>query len=691
MSYFGHGVFWLFMSVPFSLFGYFGLSAPMHLDSTSLLTAKLTQKLESNTMPNEMMNLRQTIGQKIIIDIRYFCPDIKHTCVEYKTTLTPALEDLLIRIKPSGLILFSVNIIDSKQVLTLNYDIQNFAKLNDLPPFFIAIDQEGGRVSRLVGNDFPAFSGNMAIGASYGKFGEHYAKKVGVAIGQQLALLGINLNFAPSVDVNSNPENPIINVRSFSQSPEVVASLGNAFLPALQSQNVIGALKHFPGHGDTLLDSHVGLPVVEHDRSTINSIDLLPFKQIIDKQSRLGSTNAVAMIMTAHIQYPKLDNSTLLNKHGKEIIVPATLSKKILKDVLRDELNFDGIVVSDAMDMAGISQFFNQKTALKQSFLAGVDIALMPYILKTKADVDALDEILKTLAEEAMKDTILNKALLVSKGRIDKVKSLYHLNKLLEEPIDLRINGMQKYISEQPHRALAKSLALNSITEIKNEISTEQLNNVSRIVAVMPDRLRCMGLEKALNKAFNTALSETNAVLNPELEERLHCFSLLSDDLKVAGENIAQLLLNGLVGGDDSEKDSSSLLPYIKVSTLQNKGVLLIVGDISPDLAFYETKGAEEITWNTRNSKLEQLAFLEKVEESAQSDSIHSLFVAMRSPYVVARKQDKYKAIFTTYDYQVDSKSFDSNAFDALSSVLLNNHKTVGQLPVKLEQDSDTP
>ena len=187
----------------------------------------------------------------------------------------------------------------------------------------------------------------------------------------ELKQLGINSNFAPDVDVNVNPHNPVINVRSFSQSPEVVAELGLAQMRAMQENGILATLKHFPGHGDTEHDSHLSLPIVTHNRAEIESVDLLPFRHII-------AQSKPAMVMTAHIQYPNLDNSTLLDKAGQPQIKPATLSRKILTEILRKELNYQGLIVSDAMNMAGISQFFDQFEAVVASFAAGNDIVVMP-------------------------------------------------------------------------------------------------------------------------------------------------------------------------------------------------------------------------------------------------------------------------------------------------------------------------
>ena len=623
----------------------------------------------------ELEQIRQVIGQKLILDIRYFCPNKTRSCQDFQSQLSSELTDLIVTTKPSGLIFFAENVVSSERLLTLNYDLQKLAKDIGLPPLFIAVDQEGGRVSRLINGDFPVFSGNMAIGATYRTNQQSFATAVGAAMGEQLSLLGINLNFAPSVDVNSNPNNPIINVRSFSQNPHTVAMLGGAFMDGLQQQNVIGALKHFPGHGDTAVDSHVGLPSVNHTRSQIDEIDLYPFKKIIETQQSKGPKRAVSMIMTAHIQYPKLDDTSLLNKFGAEIVVPATLSKKILGEVLRDDLKFAGVIISDAMDMAGISQFFDQQTAVKQSFLAGVDIALMPYSLKTQADMAALNNIIQVLAEDAASDPVFDNILQKSAGRVANLKSIFRLNSILDESLNTRLTAMRNYISQQPHQSLARTLAQSSVTEIKNNISAAQINSVTQVLAVMPDKLRCEGLQQAL---ANVKATFTKAA------PTLHCYSLLSDDL---GELVAHFSntkqLGNLPSGDTTIEQGR--LKENRKREMPSAGYsLFMLGDITPNLAFYETKGAEGIKWSARLDAAAQLGHVKQLEAIFSKAAWPSVFVAMRSPYVVD-KQTSYNAIYATYDYQVLPPSHHSNAFDALIAVILLNKTAEGSLPVEVD------
>ncbi len=249
-----------------------------------------------------------------------------------------------------GVILFSRNIKDPAQTARLCNSLQEISKT----PLFICVDQEGGKVSRLP-KPFTQFAGNAAIGKSNSvklayAFGEITAK--------ELKAVGINANFAPVLDVNTNPDNPIINERAFSNNPNSVSRFGLAVIAGLQDNGVIACCKHFPGHGDTSLDSHHQMPVVEHSIERLNEIELLPFKH--------AAENDVAAIMTAHVLYKGLDEK-----------YPATLSKKIIHDLLRKEMGFKGLVITDDLEMKAISDNYAIGEAAIGALSAGADIILV--------------------------------------------------------------------------------------------------------------------------------------------------------------------------------------------------------------------------------------------------------------------------------------------------------------------------
>lgn len=247
-----------------------------------------------------------------------------------------------------AILLFQRNIVDSEQVRRLT------AQLRDVigPGALIAVDQEGGAVVRT--SDLPYPPSAMSLGASGDT---ELAYQVGNAVGRSLNSLGINWNFAPSLDVNNNPLNPVIGDRSFGSDPKEVARLGLAWAEGCQAGGVATCVKHFPGHGDTVVDSHLGLPVVNKSRAELQALELYPFEQAV----RAG----IPAIMTSHIVYPALDPE-----------YPATLSPAILTGLLRETWGYDGVVITDAMNMQAITERYGRGEGALRALHAGADMVL---------------------------------------------------------------------------------------------------------------------------------------------------------------------------------------------------------------------------------------------------------------------------------------------------------------------------
>jgi beta-N-acetylhexosaminidase len=255
-----------------------------------------------------------------------------------------------------GVILFSRNVEGPRQVRDLCREIRAAAGRGRPAPL-IAIDQEGGRVMRLTASGFTRFPPARC----YSLFCCHasrVAEAVGESIGAELRAVGIDIDFAPVLDVDSNPDNPVIGDRAFSSDPHTAAELGISFLRGILSSGVIPVGKHFPGHGNTAADSHVELPVVRSSRDTLRKRDLPPFRRAI----RAG----IPALMTAHVLYPALDRE-----------FPATLSEKILRGLLRKQLRFRGAVFSDALEMKAITGRFGIGDAAVRAVSAGCDVVLV--------------------------------------------------------------------------------------------------------------------------------------------------------------------------------------------------------------------------------------------------------------------------------------------------------------------------
>jgi beta-N-acetylhexosaminidase len=220
---------------------------------------------------------------------------------------------------------------------------------------FIAVDQEGGRVTRL------SFTTPVPSPCSLAGLSPATLRNIGRLLGHELQLIGFNLNFAPVMDVATRPDNSVIGDRSFSNDPYKVALLGNAFIKGLQQNGIAAVAKHFPGHGDTRADSHLELPIVTLSADRLDAVEILPFRAAVQAE--------VAMIMMAHVHYPGLDSKPLQ---------PASLSKPIITDLLRQELQYNGIIITDAMNMKAITNSLTSRQAAIAALKSGADIILMP-------------------------------------------------------------------------------------------------------------------------------------------------------------------------------------------------------------------------------------------------------------------------------------------------------------------------
>ncbi|MBA3441484.1 MAG: hypothetical protein H0T92_16620, partial [Pyrinomonadaceae bacterium] len=249
-------------------------------------------------------------------------------------------------------------------------------------PLLISADLEAGAGMRF--DDTINFPWNMAVGATGNP---DYARRQGAITARESRALGIQQIFAPAVDVNNNAQNPVINVRSYGEDPQEVARFAVAFIEGAQAQGVIATAKHFPGHGDTAVDSHRGLPIINHERARFDQIELVPFQASIKA--------GVGAIMPSHISVPQIDGTQIkrlpaeriirpvYNQEGDEVLVeqatiPATLSPVVIGKLLRRELGFDGMVVTDALDMSGLTIYFTQEEAAVRAVAAGADMLIKP-------------------------------------------------------------------------------------------------------------------------------------------------------------------------------------------------------------------------------------------------------------------------------------------------------------------------
>ena len=324
------------------------------------------------------------------------------------------------------------------------------AKLNDFQahsniPLIVAADLETGAGFRMRGavqmpgtielggaTDFPSL---MAVGATADP---QLAYEMGRITAREARAVGIHIPFAPVLDVNNNPDNPIINVRSFGENPEEVAGLGAAFVRGVQENGAIATGKHFPGHGDTETDSHLGLPAIPHSRARMDSVELFPFRHAIEA--------GMGAVMTAHISVPSLDGG---------VGDPSTLSSAVLTDLLRGEMEFDGLLFTDAMDMSAISRGYGAEEASVRAIEAGADVILMP---------------------PSVERAVEGIAAAVESGRIDASRIDASVRRILETKKQMgldrdravQIDQIGQVVGIPAHTQVAAEIAERSITLLHN-------------------------------------------------------------------------------------------------------------------------------------------------------------------------------------------------------------------------------
>jgi len=352
--------------------------------------------------------------------------------------------------KIGGIIFFGAPIYETTHIANR---MQELAKI----PLLMSLDAETGIGMRF--EDATNFPWAMALTATGNP---DYAYKVGVVTGREARAIGIRHVYAPVLDVNNNADNPVINVRSFGEDPQEVGRFGSAFAQGVQSERVIATAKHFPGHGDTAVDSHRGLPIIDLPRSRLDSLELVPFKKAID--------DGIGSVMIAHIALPQIDPEVIKPlknfiqgdaERGAEIVnqtatIPATLSAKVQTGILRNDLGFKGLIVSDAMSMSGLTIYFTQEEAGVRAFLAGTDI------LEKPADVDAM--------LRGLKDAVASGRIPMSRldESVTRQIAWKHELGLFKDRI-APLENIDKIVGNAETRALTDEIATKAITLIRNE------------------------------------------------------------------------------------------------------------------------------------------------------------------------------------------------------------------------------
>ena len=563
--------------------------------------------------------LREKIEYLIMPDFRYWQMSGDSEKKDFDT-MNEEVKEVIKSHNFNGVILFAQNVKETRQTVRLVDELQKASKT----PMLISIDQEGGIVTRLgTGTNFP---GNMAIGATRNS---KYSYMVGKAIGNELHSLGINVNLAPVIDTNNNPKNPVIGLRSFSSDPSIVSEMGIPMIKGMQEEKIIAVGKHFPGHGDTATDTHLGLAVVDKSYDELSKTEFLPFKKAID--------SGIDMIMTAHVQLPQIEKDYFVSKTGYKITYPSTISDDVITGILRDKMNFNGVVITDALGMKAISDNLGPVEAMKLSINAGVDILLMPISLHSLKNVEELDKAIDRLVEMVENGEISEKRIDESIKRINELKAKRNILKDTRS-VDAKLLDAVKAIGSKENRSLERLVSKEAITTIKN-VNKE-----------VPKKALILALDENQKKVTKFAIHR------------------LVEEGKIKGIEYGLFKYDANTGLD-------ALKEYISKS---NYDTVIVYGSMINESTLskdnYRTKLADEI---------------------AKLNNITRVYVSLNKPYDVAAHLD-YDKVLIAYGFkgmdptEVDAgiKAFGPN-IPAVLEVLFEGGEGKGKLPVDIPAIKD--
>lgn len=475
------------------------------------------------------MSMDEKISQMII-------PAIRTWDEENVTDLSafPELKEVLSRHQYGGIILFGANITGAEQVTRLLDDLQkNNMEIQGASshiPYLTPVDEEGGIVIRL--STGTRMTGNMAIGATQNA--AENAETTGRILGEELAAVGFNADFAPDIDVNNNPANPVIGTRSFSDNPNLVSELGVSYSKGLSYSNIIATYKHYPGHGDTGTDSHIGTPSVEKTYDELLGTELVPFKNAIE--------NGADMIMTAHITYPLIDEEKTFG-NGTKGYYPATMSRKMITDILRTDLGFSGVVVTDALEMKAIEtaglvpgaegSVEYRVNIAKEVINAGVDILLLPVDLNNAEVAAFYDEYISGIAAKVEAGEISRERIDESVKRILMLKAKYGIldingNGTTDENIEERVVKAKETVGSKGHHDTEMEIARQVITVVKNDGNVLPLTSDSRKILFLG---RLQGDSVAIDYAINEL--KNNGYINNDSDISVDFYYDSSADVKL--------------------------------------------------------------------------------------------------------------------------------------------------------------
>ncbi|GAA0832714.1 beta-N-acetylhexosaminidase [Bifidobacterium pullorum subsp. gallinarum] len=418
------------------------------------------------------LSLEQKVGQMFVCGFNALTPN-EHANI------------LIDQYQVGGICYFRRNVRTLPQLAELSESLQQLASGSQKLPLLISIDQEGGMVARIDHEGISRIPGNMALGAAGSAEDSYRVAQIGA---RELRSLGVNMNFAPCLDVNNNPRNPVIGVRSFSEDPQAVAALGTAAIKGYQEEGVSATAKHFPGHGDTSVDSHLGRASVPHDMERLRRVELYPFAQAIKA--------GVDAIMTAHVSFPAIESSDL----------PATLSHAVLTGLLREEMGFEGLIVTDCLEMHAISKEYGIPEGAIRAIEAGADCVLVSHTLSEQTA--AITAVIEAVQSGRLSMNLIDRS-------VERILALKERNAKLAEELPVQSIGE---VTEETKQLLAQ-IAGRGITLVKDE-GQLPLQAEQAIAVIWPELLQATQVDEAWSKSYT-------------LGDALRSYGVQADDLRV--------------------------------------------------------------------------------------------------------------------------------------------------------------
>lgn len=561
-----------------------------------------------------------------------------------------------------GVILYGSNVVNNEQTASLISQFQaNNTKTgaSTVVPYFMAADEEGGTVTRLSAGT--RMTGSMGIGATVNA--AENAELTGTIIGRELAALGFNVNFAPVADVNSNPANPVIGTRSFSDDPYMVARLAPLFTKGLGASDVIGTYKHFPGHGDTGTDTHIDTSAVYKTIDQLWQTELIPFKAAVDAGAE--------MIMTAHVTLPLYDDPVTF-ADGTQGTYPSTMSKKVITTLLRGELGYNGVVVTDALEMDAIEKaglvegepgsVECRANIAEKVINAGVDILLLPLDLRSEEAAGFYDAYFTALEEKVRSGAISEERIDESVTRILSLKQAHGFLSKAKPTGDLSVVGSNE------HHAQEMKIAREAITLVKNDDFTLPVSGRGKKIVLIG---RTSGDATAIEYAVK--------------------------DLQEAGLIPSDAYVRNLVAGTESGSGSSSTIITIDYTYSTSPAGLHYTDELQAAVSQADVVAALAKTYSLSALKA----------EAPQYEAIHQplvdthaaggkfVFLSDNLPYDVARYQAA-DAILLAYmgtgteldptsqiDGTTNTAAFNANVIAAIEA-MFDREPPVGSLPVAI-------